>query len=306
MQNQWSTPSTTAWTVSGPTVTVIPHTGSTAWAGAGATVHRGAATSPSTRMLRTISRQDRQARSRARCARRCRARRARAPARPPSGVRSSSASSASPRVRLQTTPTNPTPAVERRPDRPDLVAPVGGRRPRRSPAWRGASAAGRPRTRAAGASIGDRVGDRRGADQVQERRGQQRLEVDLQRSARQARVDHDARTGRLREDVVAVGQHPQQHALAPSRGRRAPPSAPTRRRSDRRRSPRSSRRPGRSPGRPARAELGSWARTTVACTNGTPVGPSSSIRADRAMVIGVLVRSAAWVGPAWRPTPATA
>ena len=41
-------------------------------------------------------------------------------------------------------------------------------------------------------------------------------EEDLQRPAGQARVDDDARARRLGEVHVAVGQHPQQHALAAS------------------------------------------------------------------------------------------
>ena len=79
-----------------------------------------------------------------------------------------------------------------------------------------------------------------------------------------------------------------------------------------------SRRPAPARRHPGCAEVGHWARTTVACTKGTRAAISSAMRAATRPVPDALVtidyrlrateriRSAASPGPAWPPTPVTA
>ena len=181
-QNQCSTPSTTACGVSGPTVTVIPQTGSTASSGRATARDRGERASPSSRMPRTIAARIDSAISGA----------VRAPMSRPtwvctrrrsSSVRSSSASTASPRVWLQTTPTKPTPASSA------ARMAVGS-----SPPWLETTAATAPAGRApvparsttkprGGRERSDRLRGGRCPDEVERRRREQRLEIDLQRSS---------------------------------------------------------------------------------------------------------------------------
>ena len=110
LQNQWSAPSTTACGVSGPNVTVIPQTGSTACRGRVDGLASGGRRESLEPDAGAPPRPGSTARSRVPCVRRCRGRRGCAPGGARCSVRSSSASSASPRVWLQTTPTKPTPA----------------------------------------------------------------------------------------------------------------------------------------------------------------------------------------------------
>ena len=239
-QNQWSTPSTTACTVSGPIVTVIPQTGSTASVGRGAG-DAPDAVSPSTRIGADHGGQDRQGEL---------GRRAGADVEPDVEVHPR-------RLRLRERQLGeeggaagvaadhahePDAGVERGAHRSDLVA-VG--RDDHGGGALGAGVGGTPYDEAeAVGQTGERLGGRRGARDVQDGRRQQRLQVDLQGAPGQARVDHDAGAGRLGERVVAVGQHPQQQALSACRARPARRCGPSRRRSGRRRSPPSTRRRG--------------------------------------------------------------
>ena len=137
---------------------------------------------------------------------------------------------------------------------------------------------------------------------------------DLQRAAGQARVDHHLRAGRVRERARRRRAAPAAARVSPSaQGVRAPPTAPTS----------SAHWPPTKPSiepsaritasSPGRAEDGSWARTTVACTNGTradgqlgdpgrhprdsstPASTTSDCGSDRRR----------GVAAAWRPTPGT-
>ena len=100
-----------------------------------------------------------------------------------------------------------------------------------------------------------------------QRRGHDRLEEDLERPARQARVVHDDGPGLGRLGASAarrVGRDPQQHRLARCPARPAPAPARSPPRTRRRRTRRSCRRRARAPSSPGFADVGFSARTTVA------------------------------------------
>ena len=116
----------------------------------------------------------------------------------------------------------PDPRVERGPDGSALVAAVAGHDHRGGTGRVGA--VGRPLDDEAepGRERRERLVVGEAPTRCSTGAGSMRLEVDLQGATGQARVDHDAGAGRLGEDVVAVGQHPQQHGLprpeGPQRG----------------------------------------------------------------------------------------